>query len=229
MRIIKIKNNTASTRTYAGQDILAGEYHQIQDESELASFLTTTLLSDINTDINDPALIIVNDGAADLDYANGQNWLLDLQTKTVTIEDQPEPHPFAKPDYRTKLDATSDLVTVASNSSEAIDFLITEERYVSGGKLIIENAEMGDYVIAEVYDKDSVIPEAYRSAMCEDWPSVAKYVIKMWVDPSCPNYIDTRPLNAKITAGLYLRITYYATSVGSDRKVGINYNLTQKL
>jgi hypothetical protein len=151
------------------------------------------------------------------------------KTNTV-IESTP---PFAQPTYRTKRNATSSLITIAANSHEHVDFRLTAERYVSGGCIIVDGAEFGDYAEAEVVDADSVIPEAYRAALCENWPTVAKYIEKEWIEVNkggiTRHKIDTYPLNAKITAGLYLRVTYYTTSTGSSRSVGVNYYLTKKL
>jgi hypothetical protein len=110
---------------------------------------------------------------------------------------------------------------------------------VSGGDLVIENAELGDYIVAQVEDLDGVIPSAYRAALCEAWPIVAKYINKSWVLVTTPgtiqagaitsHSIDTYPLNAKITAGLYLCIEYHAVSTGLTRRVGAAYHLTKKL
>lgn len=138
--------------------------------------------------------------------------------------------PFAKPDYRTKRDATDEWVTVEPSEIVNIDFYLTEERYVTGGEIIFLNAKKGDWLSAEVTDVDSVIPAPYRAALCESHPTVAKYLIKKWLKPGDGSFtIDTYPLNAKITAGLYLRVTYHATADTGDRDVAINYHLTKKL
>lgn len=147
----------------------------------------------------------------------------------VAISSAPEQLPFAQPTYRTKRDATNDLVTIAPGTSEVIDYQLTAERYVQGGQLLIENAKLGDYITAEVYDKDGIIPTPYRAALCEAWPSVAQYIVKEWISPAGDHIINTYPLNAKITAGLYLRVTYFATSDGESRKAAITYYLTKKL
>jgi len=152
----------------------------------------------------------------------------------VEVTSLPEPQPFAVPAYRTKRAATASLATCAANASATIDYLLTAERYVTGGKLIVENAVLGDYITAEVYDTDSVIPSPYRAAMCEAWPSVGKYIEKEWIDTSgggstFSHEINTYPLNAKITAGLYLRVTYNAVNSGSTRNIAVNYYLTKKL
>lgn len=161
------------------------------------------------------------------------------QVVPVTVQSQSEPQPFAQPTYRTKRNATTDLVSIALNTNEVLDFVMAAERYVSGGCLHIENAELGDYVTAEVYDKDGVIPSPYRTAVCESWPTVGKYIEKEFIKVATPgriqagtisnHEIDTYPLNAKITAGLYLRVTYFAVNVGLTRRCGITYHLTKKL
>jgi hypothetical protein len=151
---------------------------------------------------------------------------------TVEVTKIPDPAPFAMPLYRTKNSATSALITVAANSQEQSDYYITSERFASGGSIVVENAQFGDYVSAEVVDKDGIIPVPYRTALCESHPTVAKYIEKMWICPTgeCSSlHLDTRPLTASIAAGLYLRVTYFAANAGSSRRVGINYFLTKKL
>jgi hypothetical protein len=148
----------------------------------------------------------------------------------VNIIEQP---PFAQPTYRTKHTASDSIVVVAADSYENIDLLLTEERYISGGTLIVENPQLGDYVTTEIVDLDDVIPEAYRPILCENWPTVARYIEKEWIEVNASTCvrqkIDTSPLNARVTAGLYLRVTYHAINSGSSRNIGINYYLTKKL
>jgi hypothetical protein len=150
--------------------------------------------------------------------------------------------PFALPLYRTKRNATPSVQTVGQNTTQTIDFQMTSEQYVSGGVLIVKNGRLGDYVTAEVYDKDSVIPSAYRAALCENWPTVASYIIKEFIEVSHDkdvtqdvdayvdkHLVDTYPLNAKITAGLYLRMTYHTADKANTRTFAVNYRLTTKL
>lgn len=153
--------------------------------------------------------------------------LEDNTIKPVSVQEQP---PFATPSYRTKRDKTPSILEISASSSETIDFLITEERYVSGGGIVYTGAKIGDYLTAEVYDVDQVIPSPYRTALCENWPSVSKYIIGQWIPEGNGVFeINTYPLNAKITAGLYLRVTYVASSETGTRKLGVNYHLTKKL
>lgn len=156
----------------------------------------------------------------------------------VAVQSIPDPTPFAQPTYRTKRNA-SGVVACALNVTTVVDFQMTSTLYVSGGMLIIENAEFGDYVTAEVYDTDGVIPAPYRAALCEAWPSVAIYVLKLFIPVRVPGSvqagsvsqieINTYPLNAKITPGLYLRMSYTAVNSGLGRRVGMNYYLAKKL
>lgn len=152
---------------------------------------------------------------------------------SATLAAPVDSNPFAVPTYRTKRNATATLITIAPDSHEHIDFHLTAERYVAGGTLIVENGVFGDYAVAEIVDTDGVIPEPYRGVLCEAWPTVATYIEKEWIEVSgstmSKHKIDTAPLNAKVTAGLYLRVTYYAVASGENRRVGVNYYLTKKL
>lgn len=221
MRIIIIKNISSEEKIWI-KSFTPGEEYQIPTDSPgLAQKYAT----------NDSLIAAISIGDAQI--GNGEtffitvadqlNWLRDDSTTTTL-------NPFAVPTYRTKRDATESLVEIAANSSSHIDYRLNEEKYVQGGEIVYTNAEIGDYVSAEIYDKDSVIPEAYRASLCEAWPCVAKYVIKHFVHPNKNiMVIDTYPLNAKITAGLYLRITYYACNSGNTRTAGVNYYMTKKL
>jgi hypothetical protein len=161
------------------------------------------------------------------------------QPQEVSVVQTIEAMPFATPSYRTKRNATTSTVTIAPNGNQDVQFHLTSERYVSGGDLIIENAEFGDYITAEVEDIDGLIPVPYRAATCEAWPVISSYIEKEFVKINVAgsvqagavtiHSIDTYPLNAKITAGLYLCIHYYAVNKGLDRKIAVNYHLTKKL
>jgi hypothetical protein len=231
--IKKIKNNSQEAKTWCGQEIQSGACYQIQAFEEVIWAHNSVLLADIAN-----AVAVVNDGSSDISGVNDAiNYLKNQVPVDVVIISQPDiciasQPPFALPTYRTKHDATASSTTVAVNDHAHIDFLLTTELYVSGGSMVIKNTQFGDYVTAEVYDKDSVIPEAYRAALCESWPTVAEYILKEWIKYQgdyTVHEIDTTPLNAKITAGLYLRVTYYAVDAGSAREVLVNYNLTKKL
>ena len=222
-----IKNVDTVSHVYAGQTIAASGQYTVTSSAEQSSFAASdVLLADIAN-----SLAVINDGLADVSGVSAQ--IKYLEGSTVEVTKVPESLPFSQPTYRTKRNATSAPVSCAINASTNVDFQLTSELYVSGGKIIVENAEFGDYVTASVYDVDSVIPEAYRAALCEAWPVVGDYIIKEFIDTSsgavASHEVNTYPLNAKLSAGLYLRITYHAINAGSARNVAVNYFLTKKL
>jgi hypothetical protein len=158
---------------------------------------------------------------------------------TSVISSMPDPTPFAQPTYRTKRDAIPSLISVDPGNVGDIDYKLPTELYVSGGDIVIENAELGDYLVAYVEDMDGMIPSPYRTTLCEAWPVVAKYINKTFIMVTQPgtilagamttHTIDTYPLNAKITTGLYLCIEYHAVNSGLTRRIAVNYHLTKKL
>lgn len=227
-----IKNDSGGDKTWVGQLVLNAAYYQIQTHEEVSWANNSALLTDIGS--GDAIVAKDDSGTADIvDINEAISYLKDNTPSDVNVTTIPELHAFAAPEFRTKRDKCPTLTTVVINGSEIIDYQLTEEMYASGGKIVVKNAEFGDWVSAEVYDKDSVIPTEYRAATCEAWPSVAKYIISEWVSVNdstiCEHTIDTKPLNAKITAGLYLRVTYNTTNAGISREVLINYDLTKKL
>jgi len=151
----------------------------------------------------------------------------------VEVKIQPEQQPFAQPTFRTKRDALASPVSCAINTATDISFKMTEERYVSGGALIVSGAEFGDWIEASVEDPDGIIPSIARPSICENWPTVSRYIDKAFVEVAngsiSVHKIDTYPLNAKIPINLYLSVKYHAVNSGSARSVAVNYTLTKKL
>jgi hypothetical protein len=189
---------------------------------------------------NDDVIIAISNRFFEIHNENGPissisdqiNWLKRNTTTVVDAKVISQP-PFSEPMYRTKRNATSDPISCPANETVEIDYLITEERFVFGGEIIIKNAEFGDFLTASVYDRNSVIPELYRATVCENWPTVSEYIEKQWIPVSTGNItvqsINTYPLNAKITSGLFLRITYSAANCGINRDILVNYYLTKKI
>jgi hypothetical protein len=169
-----------------------------------------------------------------LDKGTQADDVTDFETNYKALGNQKlgDPIAFAKATHRTKLYATSAPVDCAADGATVIDYVLAQELWMYGGEIIVEGAKFGDWVSAEIYDVNSIIPEPYRPALCEAWPSVATYIIKRFIRPEANSSviaIDTRPLIAKVTAGLALRVTYNATSETGTRKVVINYFSAKKL
>lgn len=156
----------------------------------------------------------------------------------IEVTKLPESQPFAEPTYRTKHQKREGVITVSQGDSENIDYIMPIERYASGGTIIVKNPQFGDWIEAQICDDNGSIPEAYRAAICEAWPIVATYIEGQYIEITdsnsilCKQGIDTRPLVAKISPGLILRVIYHADggSEGSpDREVLVNYFLAKKL
>lgn len=148
----------------------------------------------------------------------------------VSVVSQPEQQPFAAPTFRTKWDATPNTITMSSNQTQTIDYVLPEERYVHGGEILYSGSLLGDWVSASIVDSSGLIPEPYRAALAENYPTIATYITKHYI-PEGSGYqaIQTYPLNAKVTQGLVLRITIHTCSKAGVREFGINYYLTKKL
>lgn len=224
---MQIKNIDSVSHVWAGMTIESNATYTIPTLTEELAFANDsnfiTALSTSKAQVIDAGVVV-----SDIATAIG---MLRKDINKVEVTSTP---PFAEPLYRTKRDGTSQWHTCPSNTATIIDYQLTAERYVTGGEIIFKNAKEGDYITAQIYDKDSIIPSPYRAALCENWPDVATYLIKKWLKPTETDkydsfMIDTYPLNAKISAGLYLRVTYHASTEASDRKIAVNYHLTKKL
>jgi hypothetical protein len=153
----------------------------------------------------------------------------------VTLTALPPAQPFASSTYRNKHDGSPE-VSCPDNAATIIDFQLTAARGCYGGELIVLGAQFGDWISAEVYDTNSIVPTQVRSALCEAWPSVAKYIIKKYMPVDGVSHtvsvgIDTRPLIASVNAGLFLRITYNAVAAAGapTRLAAANYFLVASL
>ena len=158
------------------------------------------------------------------------NQTVDNSVRPVEVLSQAEHEPFAKPTYRTKWDASSDVVTMGANEVTDMDLVLSEERYAHGGSVVYEGIKLGDWLEAEIRDEAGFIPEEYRSTLCEDWPLVAKYISRYYLPPGSGQCdMSTYPLNAKIPPGLMFRVTIHTCSEVGERKLATNYYLTKKL
>ena len=220
---MKVKNGTLALDIWMGMSI-ESDAEYVLSAAEYPAWKSDPK---VIQDISDLKLLVHNGSAYLASGPDAVNYFLENATKNVNVVGSP---PFAEPSFRTKRNRTSTLATIPPGQTVNIDYYITSERYVHGGAVVYSNAVLGDTVTAEIMDLDGIIPEPYRPALCEAWPSVSKYIEGEWVPEGNGRHeINTYPLSAKISAGLYLRLTYTAVNSGSDRKMGINYYLTKKL
>jgi len=94
--------------------------------------------------------------------------------------------------------------TVSANSSKDIDYQITQERYINGGKLIVKNIGQDDKITFQVVDKDNVLGFGAGVVLDE--------FIKDFYLPINESLNVQLDYPAKIIAGLYLRLKYTNTN-----------------
>lgn len=102
-----------------------------------------------------------------------------------------------------------------------IDCLISEERYITGLQIILQNQVFGDTMTLQVVDVNNILGYGAGAVLDEfgkNW--------NVSPDTACQGIIEN-PYPAKIAAGLYIRVVY--TSTGQTNiKVGLNFFLHVK-
>lgn len=111
----------------------------------------------------------------------------------------------------------SGLATAGQNTN--IDFQLTAERYMNGGKLILEGNNIDDKICFQVIDKDNVL--GYGANVVLD-----EFIKDFFLPQSAPLEINL-PYTARLYNGLYLRLIYKSAG-NSDVKVKCNLYLHWK-
>lgn len=124
-------------------------------------------------------------------------------------------YPFSQSTHRFQGDATS-TGTCAINSTSNLDYSVGSADVVSGGEVIVENMQFGDYITMNV-----VHPITFDVLQ----PYVKKHYINMAGD----NKLDLRPLGAKVPTGLVIRTTYHAVNAGPTRNWAVNLYIFEEL
>jgi len=107
--------------------------------------------------------------------------------------------------------------TVAADSTKSIDYKITEERYINGGKLIIKNMGDDDKITFQVVDKDNIFGLGANTVLDE--------FIKDFYLPTNESLNVQLDYPARINAGLYLRLIYTNTNTTEQATVKCNLYL----
>lgn len=93
--------------------------------------------------------------------------------------------------------------SVATNTTTDIDYKLTAERYINGGRLLVDNIGNDDKVTFQVVDKDNVLGYGAGTVLDE--------FIKDYYIPTSGNLEVRLDYPAKIAANLYLRLKYTST------------------
>lgn len=108
--------------------------------------------------------------------------------------------------------------TVLLNETKNIDFKITEERWINGGSLIVDNIGPDDVVSFEVIDKDNVLGYGVNT--------VLDHFIDEFYIPQDGKLEVALAYPAKILQNLYVRLIYTSThSLGCTVKCNLYLHL----
>ena len=124
-------------------------------------------------------------------------------------------------DIRNKFDYSERAVlgVATKNSSTNLDLKITgDNEYVQGGHLLYQNANWGDYIIAQVVDKDNVLGYGSNTVLNE-------YIHKRYVHPALNTSKLEVPYAGMVPVNTYLRVIYISTGTTVDVDVAVNYTM----
>lgn len=113
--------------------------------------------------------------------------------------------------------------TATANTTTNIDYQLTEDRIITGGFLILQNHQFGDYVSFQVVDKDNILGYGAGTVLNEfmtNWYVASDTQIQKGTEASYP---------AKVFQGLYLRIIYHSTALLGNVNVRANFNMHKVL
>lgn len=121
-----------------------------------------------------------------------------------------------------RFDGKGVIGTVTAGTSANIDLVMTDDCFLTGGRLRAANAAFGDYANIQVVDKDNIL-------FCGINFVVNQFITKWYMRSDAQQQIEislTYP--SKILSGLYLRVVYY--SIGATNvDVVVNYELHRAL
>lgn len=107
--------------------------------------------------------------------------------------------------------------TATANSTTNIDWKFPEERWVSGGMLLVNNGVWGDHVSLEIVDKDNILGYGADTVL-------NTFATNFYIQPGNQlQGIIECPYIAQIPANIYLRVKY--TNISLLTAAGVAFNL----
>lgn len=204
-----IKNNTNEVKSWVGIDIQPGEYflvpsHLRQEWANNQSLIQAISIGEakVCTEANQDGEI--NNVADALNHLFG---LLPRQVELTAAKDSEQriitvSTPFSNPSgFRFRGASFKD--TVSANSTKDIDYKITQERWINGGLLIVDNIGTEDKVTFQVVDKDNVLGFGAGAVLDQ-------FITDFYI-PLDKKLEIVLSYPARIPAGLYLRLKYTST------------------
>lgn len=106
--------------------------------------------------------------------------------------------------------------TAYASSTTTIDWKFPEERWLSGGRLLVSGGTWGDTIDIQLVDKDNTLGGGANLVLNE-------HVTDYRVNPSSTDQGEYHsPYIALVPANTYLRIKYTNTSLLSTARVALN-------
>ena len=187
-----IKNIDTVSRTWGGVSINSGASYSCNDQTEANYFLKDdnfiVALSTNKAEVYSDAILIVG-VAASLDFLHGH--LTDADGAMLIRS-----RAFSNSDgFRFRGASFKD--TVTANTTKDIDFLISQERWINGGRALVDNIGADDQVTFQVVDKDNIF--GFGAGVVLDQFISGYYV------PQDGNLEIALAYPARLVAGLFLR------------------------
>lgn len=193
-----IKNISGDSKTWGGVFLLNNSTYTCQSQEEANRFtLDDIFISDLSLNLSEvysdttkisgvaASISFLSDNLRDSEGA------LIVRTRAFTNSDG----------FRFRGDSFSG--SVAASTTTDIDFEISQERYINGGRLLIDNIGSNDKMTFQVVDKNNVM--GYGANLVLD------QFIKDYFVPTTGNLEVRLDYPAKIYAGLFLRLKYTST------------------
>lgn len=106
--------------------------------------------------------------------------------------------------------------TATKNTTTNLDYLVSEERFINGVRIIVDSHVFGDSIGLQVVDVDNIL--GYGAGLVLDTFGESWYL-----DPTTSTQPDVEvSYPAKISAGLYIRAVYTSTGTVDDVSVILN-------
>lgn len=212
-----IYNNSQSTVTYVGVPIPSDTYYEIP-ETKLATYQSNqTVLSDILSG----TIQMSRDGSTVISNAvQGLNFLKSIGDTDSDGYQKIRVRSFADTDglrFRGKGITT----TIPVGTTGYAEYSPTEDQYVNGVELIVENQVSSDYVKFQVVDKDGI---AYPSGTVLD-EFASDWQITTDSQRQGPYIL---PYPALVYSWMYVRVVYVSTGSGSDPVLKANLFMHRK-
>lgn len=195
-----IKNIDSVDHVWAGMLIPAGTSYVCLSQSEADSFAKNdSFISDLGASkaqvYSDSTLI--SGISASLIFLQGQ-YLTDADGALLT-----RPRAFSNTDgFRFRGAAVEG--TISALTTGNIDYQITQERYINGGRLLVSTIGPSDKLTCQVIDKDNLL--GYGAEFVLD-----EFIHEYFV-PESGNLEVRLDYPAKIPAGFYIRLKYVNSS-----------------